>query len=155
MGYVDVMNTEIGVKLRSAKLLSEAVAWYDSLSPDVTKKILDWIRYDQLFNQGIDSDGDLLGTYSYLTQILSGGRKKWGDHYTLYDTGDFYRGMFVVVLKDSLVVDSDEAVKEDGTNLFYKYGDNIVGLTDENMAKLIEVLRDKYITFARKVLGID
>jgi hypothetical protein len=155
MGSIDVMDTEIGVKLRKARLLSEAVAWYDSMDFTTRKMILDWIQIDQLTGKGIDSDGDELGTYSFLTEILSGGRKKFGDHYTLNDTGAFYRGMFVVVLKDSFVVDSDQAVKEDGTNLFYKYGDNIVGLTDENLAKLIAVLREKYIAFARRMLDID
>jgi hypothetical protein len=155
MARIDVMETEIGVKLRKVKLLSEALAWYDAMSYDTTKKIIDWIQKDQLTNKGIDSDGDLLGTYSFMTQILSGGRKKFGDHYTLNDTGAFYRGMFVVVLKDSFVVDSDEAVKEDGTNLFFKYGDNIVGLTDENMAKLQEVVKIKYLDFARRMLDIN
>ena len=155
MAAIDVMETEIGVKLRKVSLLSDAVAWYDGMDYNTIKLILDWIQKDQLTGKGIDSDGDELGTYSFLTEILSGGRKKFGDHYTLNDTGAFYRGMFVVVLRDSFVVDSDEAVKEDGTNLFYKYGDNIVGLTDENMAKLQAVLRDKYIEFAKRMLELN
>lgn len=155
MSSVDVMMTEIGYTLRAAKMLSEAVAWYDSLDGSVRNQIIEWIQIDQLTNKGIDSDGDELGTYSFMTEILSGGRKKFGDHYTLNDTGAFYRGMFVVVLKDAIVIDSDEAVKEDGTNLFYKYGNNIVGLTDENMEKLITILREKYIETARRLLGVN
>ena len=65
--------------------------------------------------------------------------------------------MFVIVLKDSLVIDSDGADKEGkaGTdNLFEKYGEGIVGLTDENLAKLRETLRPKYIEYTKKVLGI-
>jgi hypothetical protein len=155
MASIDVMGTEIGVKLRKAKLLSQAVAWYDAMNYETIRMILNWIQQDQLTDKGIDSDGDELGTYSFMTEILSGGRKKFGDHYTLNDTGAFYQGMYVTVLKDSFIVDSDKALKEDGTNLFYKYGDNIVGLTDENMAKLQAVIRDKYIAFARRMLDID
>lgn len=155
MGKIDLMDTDLGVKLRKIRLLGDGLVWYESLDPMVRRMILNWIQIDQLTNRGIDSDGDELGTYSFMTEILSGGRKKYGDHYTLNDTGAFYKAMYVVVLSDSFVVDSDAAVKEDGTNLFYKYGDNIVGLTDENISKLAAVLRDKYIKWTRRMLDID
>ena len=151
---IDVMDTEIGASLRRARMLSEAVAWYEVMDPDTIRQILNWIRYDQLFDKGIDATGEVIGYYSQWTEILSGGLKKFGDEYTLYDTGAFYSGMFVVVLKDAFVVDSDGADKGED-NLFEKYGEDIVGLTDENMEKLKEVLRPKYVQAARRMLGLD
>lgn len=149
------MQTEIGVKLNKVRLLSERVAWYDSVDGNVRRMILHWIQIDQLFNKGIDSTGNIIGWYSQLTEILSGGTKKFNTPYTLKDTGQFYNQMFVVVMADGLVIDSDGAEKPNGDNLFEKYGKNIVGLTDENLAKLTNVLRQKYIKYTRKVLGID
>ena len=63
--------------------------------------------------------------------------------------------MFVIVLNDSMMIDSDGADKSNGDNLFTKYGDGITGLTDENMEKLVATLRVKYIQNTRKVLGLN
>lgn len=151
---IDIMGTEIGVKLRQVRMLSDATIWFDSVDGNVRQMILNWIRNDQLRSKGIDEFGETIGWYSQMTEILSGGRKKFNTPYTLEDTGEFFRQMFVIVLSDSLVIDSDGADKED-ENLFTKYGVGIVGLTDENMEKLVQILRPKYIAWTRKVLGID
>jgi hypothetical protein len=151
---VDVMSTEVGTVLRRARMLSEAVAWYEVMDPDTIRQILNLIQKDQLMDQGIDATGEVIGYYSWTTHRLTNGRKEFNTHYTLYDTGEFFRQMFVVVLRDAFVVDSDGADKGED-NLFEKYGEDIVGLTDGNMDKLKEVLRPKYIQAARKGLGID
>jgi len=151
---IDVMKTEVGTILRKTRLLTDALVWYDSVDGNVRRMILHWIQNDQLRKEGIDEDGDVIGWYSQLTEILSGGRKKFMDHYTLEDTGEFFRLMFVIVLNDSLVIDSDGADKENGDNLFDKYGQGIIGLTDENMDKLVAVLRVKYQDFTRTMLGL-
>jgi hypothetical protein len=148
------MDTEIGYKLRKVKLLSDSIVWFDSNDGFIRNQILKWIQNDQLRSRGIDEYGEVIGWYSQMTEILSGGRKKFNTHYTLEDTGEFLRQMFVIVMQDSLVVDSDGAEKED-ENLFDKYGIGIVGLTDENMEKLITLLKQKYITWTRKVLELD
>jgi hypothetical protein len=152
---VSVLSTEIGTILKRVKMLSDSVIWFDSVDGNVRRMILYWIQNDQLRKQGIDEDGEVIGYYSEMTQILSGGRKKFMDHYTLEDTGEFFRAMFVITLNDSIVIDSDGADKSNGDNLFTKYGDGITGLTDENMEKLVATLRIKYILNTRKLLGIN
>ena len=147
---VNVLDTEIGARLKRTKLLFDSVVWFDSVDGNVRRMILQWIQNDQLRKQGIDEDGDVIGWYSQLTEILSGGRKKFMSHYTLEDTGEFFKQMFVIVMKDS-----DGADKSNGDNLFTKYGDGITGLTDENMEKLVAVLKVKYILNTRKVLGLN
>lgn len=154
MGKIDVMNTEVGYTLRAAKMLSESVVWYESLTPQVIREIIDKVRYEQLFERGIDSTGEVIGWYSQWTEVLSGGLKKFNEPYTLHDTGAFYEGMFVIVLADGFIIDSDGAEKEDD-NLFEKYGENIVGLTDENLDWLKETLYPKYIAYTRRMLRID
>jgi hypothetical protein len=148
---IDVMNTAIGEKLRKVRLLSDQIAWQQNIDARIRQEILFMIREDQLMQKRIDANGNHLGFYSWMTEAMSKGRKKEGDPYNLYDTGEFHNKMFVVVLRDSLAVDSEGADKEN-VNLFKEYGDNIVGLTDENMGKLIELLRPKYIAWAKKML---
>ena len=152
---INVMNTEIGTPLRRTKLLFDATIWFDSVDSNVKRMILHWIQNDQLREKGVDEDGDVIGWYSQLTQILSGGKKKFMDHYTLEDTGEFFRQMFVVTLNDSMVIDSDGADKSNGDNLFTKYGDGIIGLEDENMEKLVAILKINYVRNTRKVLGLN
>ncbi len=150
---INVMHTEIGLLLRRAKSLSDVVAWHTVMDSFIRRQILNMIQYYQLMRHGIDATGQVIGYYSWMTEAMSKGRKKEGQPYNLYDTGTFYNQMFVTVFNDGFVVDSDGADKED-VNLFDEYGENIVGLTDENMGKLVALLRPKYIQYARKTLGI-
>ena len=152
---VNVMDTEVGSVLKKTKLLFDATIWFDSVDSSVRRMILFMIQNDQLRKEGIDEDGDVIGWYSQLTEILSGGKKKFNTHYTLDDTGEFFRQMFVTVLNDSMIIDSDGADKSNGDNLFNKYGQGIIGLTDENMDKLVAILRIKYIQKTRKLLGLN
>jgi len=150
---IDLMDTILGEKLRKMANLSDAIAWYEAFTPAFKKEILSWIQDDQLRKRGVDEDGDVIGEYSLYTQILSGGRKKFGDHYTLEDTGEFFKSMYVVVLSDSIVIEADPIKGND--NLFFKYGEGIIGLTEENIEYFQLELADKYREYARKVLQLD
>ena len=150
-------ETIIYKRLRKTKLLSDAVAWMESFTPDVKKMVLDWIRNDQLTDKGIDADGNIIGEYSRATELMSDGRKQEGDHFTLDDTGSFYRSMFITVLRNSIIVDGDTEEME--TSFSQKNGlwwtDEILGLTDENLQKLVIEIKKKYIDYVRRILEID
>ena len=45
----------------------------------------------QQWNEGIGSDGKLLGRYSKATEILSGGLKKYGEPFDIFQTGETRR----------------------------------------------------------------
>lgn len=103
---------------------------------------------DQLF-EGIDSLGVELDSYSAFTQNLLDGdrenafnfegktkKKIAGEPIFLFDTGEFYDSFTVTIDTESIILDAD-GVKEDGTDLFVNYGEDILGLTDENLQKLI------------------
>lgn len=135
-----------------ARLLSESVAWFEAFSQrgDLRQQIVTWIQDDQLTKQGVDEDGDIIGFYSAYTEFLTNGEKQAGDPYTLKDTGAFYESMFVRVLRDSILIEADG--QKDDDNLFEKYGEGIIGLTEPNMQNLIDELRIKYIDYARRIL---
>ena len=136
--------------LRRGATLSDALAWYDFFTVQNRKLILDLVRYKQLNELGIDKHGDVIGYYSYATEIISQGRKQEGDPYTLDDTGEFYKSMFISVFQDLFEINAD-AQKGD-ENLFEKYGSGIVGLTDRNLDLVIVEIRKSYVNYARKVL---
>ena len=153
------MKTEIGVVLnRSRMMLNMRSIWLAVFSdPAFKTQILNWIRQDQLFKRGIDGDGDEIGVYSEFTEMINP-EKIAGTHYTLFDSGDFYKSMFITIgigSDPSITFDADPIkIDDDGkkTNLFWKYGENIIALTDENKTKLANEIRDRFIRESRKIL---
>lgn len=123
--------------------MPEETMWLDVMNDRKIKDEIIRLIQDEQLQKGIDSDGDILGYYSEFTEFITGGRKQAGDPYTLEDTGAFYDSMFVIVNSDSIVIDAD-GVKEDD-DLFIKFGENIVGLTDENIEKIAEIIKEKYV----------
>ena len=109
---------------------------------------LDLIRQDQLFKEGQDGDGNILGYYSAYTEQLNP-EKKEGSHYTLNDTGKFYESMIFNIFVDYLEIDADpiKTDKDTGeeTNLFQKYGEDIIKLNEENLELFKIKLVEKYI----------
>ena len=147
---MSIGNTKLDKMLDRGERLSDLEAWFSTFTPTVKNKIIRWIQEDQLTNQGIGADGEVIGYYSYTTELISGGEKQQGDPYTLDDTGAFYQSMFVVVLRDAVVTEADPIKGND--NLFEKYGQNIIGLTEGNIVKLQEILKTSYIEYIKETL---
>jgi hypothetical protein len=152
------MQTEIGLLLNRTRLLDLKTIWLKVFTDVAFKeKILNWIRQDQLFKQGIDEDGDIIGTYSEFTEMINPS-KVAGTPYTLFDTGEFYRSMIIYVFQKEIVIDADPIKTDESgktTNLFNEYGEGIIGLTDENKTKLANELVERFNKEARKLLQID
>ena len=146
------MGSKIGVSLKKALTLNAATAWVEAFDPTLQKEILiTWLQRDQLFTEGVDSDGLVIGYYSNGTEEMTLGRKKAGDRFDLFDTGDFYASMYIFVLKDEIVIDADSDKMESKD----WWRDKILGLTDENIIKLQAKVKEKYISYARRILGVN
>ena len=144
-------ETAIDKHLKRAKLLFDSVAWLDAHTSQVKEDILNLIRESQLMADGVDEDNQIIGTYSFMTELISGGRKQEGDPYNLNDTGEFFRSMYIKVLADSIVIDANYAKMEDQD--WWSIG--ILGLTQENLDKYAEMVKENYILYARKILELD
>jgi hypothetical protein len=78
-------------------------------------------------------------------KIQQGEKRKKGqptDRVTLKDTGDFYSSFQVLPFKGGFIIDADP-IKED-TNLFDRYGEDILGLNDENLQLIIKFYLDAF-----------
>lgn len=146
-------KTKVDNLLRRVKLLNEVIAWVSTFDAKTKTEILDWIREDQLRAKGEDADGEVVGYYSLTTELISKGKKKFNTHYTLFDTGDFYRSFYVLVFQSEIYISANADKGED--NLFEKFGDKIVALNEENYKKLIDKVKNSFIQHARKVLQLD
>lgn len=88
------------------------------------------IKNQEQMLQGIRSDGsEITPPYTFFTRIKKKEKGRNPDIVTLYDTGDFYRAMFLDVGSDMLEIESTDWKSSE---LQEKYGEKIFGLTDES-----------------------
>lgn len=125
-------------KLDSDKILKKVLS-----NTGLQRDIMDLNTQDQLYDKGIDSKGKSLGQYSGATiEGMPGiflGKKDKGqrfDHITLNDTGEFYHSWKFKNNSDNIVLSAD-ATKGD-TDLTKEFGNEIIGLTEENLQKVRE-----------------
>ena len=145
-------NTKIDTFLKRRTLLKESEAWMKAFNSATKKQLITWVQ-QQLEDKGVDGKGRVLGQYSYATQLITKGRKQQGDNYTLNDTGYFFDSMQVYISEYLIEITGDGNKGKD--NLYKKYGQFITTLTDENIIKLQEIIRAKYINYIKKVLQIN
>lgn len=94
-----------------------------------TREIFLDLNREQLMS-GIRADkSKITPEYAHFTRQKKQEQGRDPDVVTLYDTGDFYRAMFLDVGSDLLEVDSTDYKSEE---LQEKYGEKIFGLTDDS-----------------------
>jgi hypothetical protein len=135
-------------------LLDDRVLLNEILTSPVVQKWIIQMNQDQLFKEGVNSNGTLLedigGGYSihtilgvpgkYPGKIELGLPTQW---ITLYNTGEFYDS-FKVELSLNQVEITANPIK-DGVNIFNRWGKEVLGLTDDNLQKLIDFIRAELI----------
>ena len=115
--------------------------------------IIDLNREDQLYDKGIDADGNLVGDgrYSKMTiqhKIETGERY---DHVTLKDTGEFYESFKIKKGEAEIIITADTI--KDGKDLASIYGEKILGLTAENVAILRGWIKKLFIERTRALIN--
>ena len=115
--------------------------------------IVDMNAEDQLFEQGINRLGvDIMdyAPYSPLTIAIKEEKGQPTNRVTLRDTGDFEASFFLDVGDKQFEIKASDFKTED---LIKKYGRQILGLTDENIAALIwQYIYPDLLTKAKAVL---
>lgn len=99
-------------------------------------EILDYIREKQLFNLGIDGNGNRLLEYTEYTKALKRQKGQPTNRTTLEDSGDFYKG-FGLFLTDQYsigVFSRDQKTAE----IVEKYGSDIFLFTEKNIKEIDE-----------------
>jgi len=114
--------------------------------PTFSKLIVSLNVHDQLYDKGIDSMGRSLGDYSLAT--ITGTKNFKGkiakgqpyDHVTLKDSGDFYESFRAKLVGTNIIITA-QTIKEN-TDLLKVWGDDIIGLTDDNLQVVINRARE-------------
>lgn len=135
------------VKLRSLfKRLNSDAIWFYAVDQSVKDMIIQMNTEDQLEEHGIDSLGRSLGDYSPYTVELKKLAGQRFDHITLKDTGSFYDSWVVTVMRDAIIINADDTSHYDKP-LFQVWGEDVLGLTKENLEILQSVIADRYVEF--------
>lgn len=144
-------KTDINKVLNKAKSLGgyNQSLWVKCFDVEFRNKIVKWVQEYQ-FQKGLDIDGNIIGRYSKRTEQINPDKVK-GTPFTLEDSGEFYRSMFVSVFADSIEVDGDVTKFEKSK----WYDDRILGMTEETLVLFKQEMKEKYIKNVREILSID
>lgn len=118
----------------------------------VQNYIIELNTIEQLYNKGIDSQGKSLGSYSPFTVKEKIKKGQPTDRVTLKDTGEFYKSFQIDLSGDDIIIEADTIkIAWDGAqDLLDIYGDDILGLTNRSLDKLINTIRIETQDFFRK-----
>ena len=117
--------------------------------------ILNLNRYDQLYDKGIDANGDSIGRYApytlnYKLNIAPKiGNDSRVDNITLRDTGAFYDSFRFKNEPEQVVITAN--VEKPDKNLEDEFGE-IIGLTDENKAKVAQWVKPDFIRLTKQAI---
>lgn len=141
--------------LRNIKALSFDSALFFVIRQDESKDfIIELNTIEQLYDQGIDAKERLLsdigGNYAYFTELKKRREGKPFLWITLKDTGTFYESFKVDANLNSFTIEADTI--KGGQDLQDRWGNEIIGLTDESIEQLIEFLIPKLIEYLRYVI---
>ncbi|OJW78439.1 hypothetical protein [Spirosoma sp. 48-14] len=125
------------------RVLSDVIAANAVLIADLNRKQL---------AAGIRADNSAISPY-YRPDTVQIKRDKGQrtDRVTLHDTGDFYESIFTAVFDQAFDLEATDPKTEE---LKAKYGDDILGLTPENRAVLIEVIKPQFIDLLKKEIAL-
>jgi hypothetical protein len=143
------------VLLRAASLDENKLAKRVFDDRTLQAQIIDLNTYGQLYDKGVDANGNSLGDYStatiYGTSKFAGKIEKGAryDHITLSDSFDMYNSWRFINESDGFTLRADTI--KDGTDLENSFG-KIVGLTSESRSEIIPEVRERLIGEVRKEL---
>jgi hypothetical protein len=132
----------------NAKTLAERFELRFVIDEQVKQEIIRLNTEDQLRDKGIDSLNKTLGNYSR-TSVNKFGKRP--GHIQLLDTGEFYASFTIAVTNDQIIIVAD-TIKEE-TDLSARYGIDILGLTEDNIDRIIrEYILENYLEYVLNAL---
>ncbi len=137
--------------LKNAVNLNADKAWMFAIDVEVKEEIIRLNTEDQLFSEGIDSKGDMLGQYAPFTVSEKKVKGQRFDHITLRDTGAFYNSFRVIADPKGITIKADDTSLYD-VPLTQTWGIDVLGLTLENWGFIREMILDNLKIYARKEL---
>ena len=156
-------QTKIGGLVKRMQMLDEVKIWVQTLTKqDVQLMIEEFIKIR--LQKGEMPDGSNITNlitgddfYKKITEIeyaKIGRRIQAGSHYTMKHTGEFFNSIDIIDVNNNDATIFGDGDKGNGVDLFEVYGENLLGLTDENYKIIKEKVLKNYLQIIRRVLLI-
>lgn len=137
-------------KLQPSRLQKDFFKFIKSIEKELLDK-----NKDQIFNDSKDINGKPIGFYSYATEVISKGKKKKGEPFTGFDTGDFFKGFYMQEVSGVLRFGSSDSKTQTILNSENWLSHELFGLSDENLNEIIvKRLLPFFIENSRAILEI-
>lgn len=94
------------------------------------------LNVERLFNLGEDIFGNAIGFYSPATEVITGGRKKAGDRFNLFETGEFLELLEAETGSNSILFDTKD--KKKPLVMANLLTEDIFGLSDTDLQRAID-----------------
>lgn len=135
------------IRLNENKVLKQILD-----STELQEEIIYLNTIDQLYTKGQDKLGRELdsigGGYSPYTIQIKQQKGQPYDRVTLKDTGDFYNS-FMVLSHDTYIEILANPIKN-GKDINLEWGGYVIGLNPQNMIKIIDEIKIKYIQIVKQ-----
>lgn len=129
--------TDLRNKVAQAENNINSGKWVQQIIYDNEAYIVDLNAEEQLYEQGVNNLGVSISDYAPYSQVTIEIKKAKGqptNRVTLRDEGDFESSFFLDVGQNQFEIKASDWKTEE---LIKKYGRQILGLTNENIEKLI------------------
>jgi hypothetical protein len=137
-------------KLQPKKLQDDLFKFVKSIE----KELID-IEKNRILNESKDIQGNDLGFYSFATEQITKGRKKAGQPFTGFETGDFFKGFNMQEVSGVIGFNSSDPKTNAILNSEAWLSTEIFGLSDNELKKVIaERLLPFFIENTRKTLDL-
>lgn len=137
-------------KLNETKLSNDLFRFIKSISAEIIK-----LNVDQINKESKDIFGNPIGFYSYMTEVLTNGRKKQGEPFDGDDTGRWLKSFYLDVQGDSFRIFATDPKTHIILDSEYWLSDDLFGLSDKDLKNLISVrLLPFFIKNIRNILDI-
>lgn len=113
------------------------------------------LEKNRIQNESKDIFGNPLGFYSYATEVLSKGRKKKGEPFSGYNTGNFFKGFYMQEVSGVLRFGSKDSKTNTILNGKSWLSNELFGLSDNELKEIIRIeLLPFMIKNVRQILDV-
>ena len=140
---IDVLDTLLSLEGKENDIIEEITKQKE------TQEFLIFVLQEQLFQSGEDGLGNTLGDYTPFTVSVKRSKGQPTDRITLKDTGDFYKSYFITSFKGGFIIDANAKKKD--TDLFERYGDDVLLPTAESLELIAEYYEERLIEYIKEL----
>jgi len=136
--------------LSERKLSKDLFVFIKSIQADIIK-----LNVDQINKDSKDIFGNPIGFYSYMTEVITNGRKKQGEPFDGDDTGKWLKSFYLDIQGDAFRIFAKDPKTHIILDSEYWLSDDLFGLSDKNLKALISrELKPFVLKNVRKILDI-